>query len=191
MKTSLILMMAVAGIWCLPTNVEKPDDHNRKQATVVVKDRSDVEIKIEETDTGKYKLEAYQGTGSERSQIPAKAWKVPNDWKAPGRNTSKVVHAELLSNGDLVLVLYSRRTGLELIVLPLEILEIPEQVATVSPRPILFPGQPIIFPNATVPWHPTLPTPPEKWEWVPSDVEVVTPSAQVYPVPERSSLPSY
>ncbi|XP_068213175.1 uncharacterized protein [Palaemon carinicauda] len=192
MKASIILLVAVAGIWCLPTNVEEGGEgHNRKLATIFVEYPSDTEIQIAETETGKYKLKVYHGTGSERFQVPTKAWKVPNDWSTPGRSTSKIVHAEVLSNGDVVLVIYSDQTGLELIVLPLEILEIPGGVSTVSPRPIIFPHQPIVFPNFTVPWHPTVPTPPEKWEWVSSDAEIVTPKAQVFPVPEKSSLPSY
>ncbi|KAK7065792.1 hypothetical protein SK128_012625 [Halocaridina rubra] len=127
-------------------------------------------------------VEVYQGTGPTRARIPTRNWRVPTTWRAPIKDSSQVVHAELLSTGQVVIVIYNPTNGFDVVVLPIEIIEvetddIPLEIS--SPHPIL-------FPDHSVPWHPTVSTIPDNWEWFNS--EAVTPNPRPLVIPEKVSL---
>lgn len=126
-------------------------------------------------------MRVYQRSDQHPILLPSQTWSVPPEWRAPGRETARIVHAELLSSGDVVVVLYSPEDGLDLIVLPQEIFQ-PIEVST---------DNAIIFPEVSVPWHPTVSTPAEKWQWASDDAEAVTPSGTGFrsASPEKATLP--
>lgn len=129
---------------------------------------------------GEYGVRVFERSQRRPILLPSQTWSIPPGWRAPGHEAARVVHAELLSSGDVVVVLYSPEDGLDLVVLPKEIFK-PIEVTT---------NNAIIFPKVSVPWHPTVSTPAEDWTW-PSDAEAVTPSGTGFSsaAPEKATLP--
>lgn len=115
---------------------------------------------------GEYILQVFANNStSTHTRITTLVWTSPVGWHLPGQ-TARVVHAELLPTGDVIVVVYRPESGLDVILLPEELFL--EGIPTTSP-------QSIVFPNVTVPWHPTLSTEAYNWTWTYSDTEVTTP----------------
>ncbi|ROT69464.1 hypothetical protein C7M84_012357 [Penaeus vannamei] len=138
------------------------------------------EVQVVQLEDGEYGVRVFERSQRRPILLPSQTWSIPPGWRAPGHEAARVVHAELLSSGDVVVVLYSPEDGLDLVVLPKEIFK-PIEVTT---------NNAIIFPKVSVPWHPTVSTPAEDWTW-PSDAEAVTPSGTGFrsAAPEKATLP--
>lgn len=118
---------------------------------------------------GDYGLEVFQQKGDEKQQVPSNVWAVPRGWHPPGVERSRIVHAEVLSTGDVVVVFFSPEKGIDLVLLPKDLFV---QKKTESGF--------IVFPKLPTPWHPTVSTPSMRWEWPSATTEysVVSPDPQ-------------
>lgn len=103
---------------------------------------------------GEYGLQVHQHKGGEEQYVPSTVWSVPGDWHPPSLEGSRIVHAEILSSGDVVVAFYSPGNGLDLILLPKELFVHEKTDSGV-----------IVYPKLPNPWHPTVSTPPEHWQW--------------------------
>nr|XP_053639890.1 uncharacterized protein LOC128693970 [Cherax quadricarinatus] len=159
MKSVAILTTMMAVVSGLPAKLdtlaplpgEAPDT-----TPVLVKDVDDMHIEVSEPQAGKYNVEVFRLSDRSLTRLPTKNLTLPPGWHLKGRESSLVVHAELISTGDVVVVLFGLEHGLDLVLLPKEFFR------SNSPEAI-------VFPEVSVPWHPTLSTPTEKWSWSPFD----------------------
>ncbi|XP_063595750.1 uncharacterized protein LOC134772638 [Penaeus indicus] len=182
----VILVGLAAVVTAAPTPTRAPapapQSSGATEAPVLVRNvDKDLEVQVVQLEDGEYGVRVFKSSSAQRPiLLPSQTWSVPPEWRAPGREAARVVHAELLSSGDVVIVLYSPKDGLDLIVLPQEIFK-PTEATT---------DNAIIFPKVSVPWHPTVSTPAEEWTW-PSDAEAVTPSGTGFrsASPEKATLP--
>lgn len=162
-------MVAMAS--CLPAKLDGSESTTRPP--VLVKDVDNLRIQVSQTAEGDYGVQVFDKADSTtRTRVPTREWTSPVEWYLPTK-TARVVHAEVLPTGDVIVVIYSPEFGLDLVLLPEELF-LPK-TPTTSP-------QSIVFPKVSVPWHPTVSTKPDNWSWPDSDIEVTTPSIS-YPTP--------
>ncbi|XP_045605348.1 uncharacterized protein [Procambarus clarkii] len=146
------------------------------------KELEHMHITVSQPRDGEYGVDVYQESADDLSRLPTTMLTLPPGWHLPGKEDSRVVHAELLSSGDVVVVVFSLENGLDVVLLNKELF---------LPNSSTSPLQAIVFPEVSVPWHPTLSTPADKWPWTSSDVEEITPSSVQFPKPEKVVGPVY
>lgn len=167
----MFLLAAVLGVaWARPAKLDQstttpPPAH---LTPLLVKDLGDLRVQVSERQKGEYGLRVYQ-KGDDRHQLPSTVWSVPHNWHPPGLERSRIVHAEVISTGDVVVAFFSLENGLDLILLPKELFV---QKKTESGI--------IVYPKLPSPWHPTVSTPSMRWEWTSATTEysVVSPDPQ-------------
>lgn len=115
---------------------------------------------------GDYGLQVYDQKGGQK-HVPSTVWSVPAGWHPPGLEGSRIVHAEVLSTGDVVVAFFSLENGIDLILLPKELFVQKKTESGV-----------IVYPKLPNPWHPTVSTPTEQWQWPSATTEysLITPT---------------
>ncbi|XP_042220965.1 uncharacterized protein LOC121865515 [Homarus americanus] len=177
MRSVAVLVVVVAGVCALPA---KLSDHTAPASPVLVKDVDDIRIQVTEPRKGEYGVQVYQQVEEATTHLPTQVWTLPPGWHLPGKKDSRVVHAELLSTGDVVVVVFSLQHGLDLVLLPKEFFQTTTTTTTTTPKS--HSHETIVFPQVSEEWHPTVSTPAaERWSWSPPEEDVATPSSLPYP----------
>ncbi|XP_045115181.1 uncharacterized protein LOC123506877 [Portunus trituberculatus] len=142
----------------------------------LIKDLGNLKIHVTQKPEGDYGLQVYDNKLEKLLQ--STEFSLPGDWKPPGLEKSRIVHAEFLESGDVVVAFFSLENSLDLILLPKELFVYEKTNSGV-----------IVYPKLDVPWHPTVSSSTEYWQWPDTTTPYTTTTTAAYtttyfPTPE-------